>query len=743
MKVLFVGNSYLSLGGSARSRDVSPYTEFQRIAEAAGHEVVYETSLVGGASLEALWNDSNGTTARGFLEAGDIDVMIIQGQINTEAQRDDPNRNNSGFEEYGERFVDLATANGTDTVFMGIWASDPFISIDNSSFNDVFDARYEAAAIANDAYYAPVGVAYRAAYEALTERYGNGDNGQTAETLLTVDNIHANDMGAYLAGLVMYLTTFGGDIPEGYVTPNIGPEDAQLLREIALDTVVSDGINLVEPTVPVTTTVSGRYFIDANGDGQEADSDGGVVGATVSLHSFRTGELIESTVTDVNGAYEFTRLDTGSYVLHFENQGEGYTFTVADTGPGATDSDVIELADNGDGVSLRFHLSDGEVLRDLDAGVIAPNEASFVPEELLINGALNGDLDGDWTANGNVAGWQNESGGIELWQDGFLGYQSEDGSTFVELDRDGGGALDNLVQSVQTDEGAVYSLSFTAQQRGAGDDQIEVYFAGALIATVQPEAGNGWTEFSFEVTGSGGLDRLELREVAGDNTGSGPLIDTISLTTTQPVEDTDIPDAENPDAETPETETPGTENPDDVIPTPEFDGTDGDDRFFGTSGDDVILGRDGADLLSGKDGNDYLDGGAGSDVLNGLNGDDTIVHDLEDESVNGGSGVDTFLFKEGSLDIRDQSIRSVEVFDLSADGSTALTLDHSEVFQARDADLRIIAGSEDTVQLESRFAVTQVDAVVIDDESYDVYQVGEGAWANYLQVDSDANFELI
>ena len=227
--------------------------------------------------------------------------------------------------------------------------------------------------------------AYRAAYEALTERYGNGDNGETAETLLTVDNIHANDMGAYLAGLVMYLTTFGGEIPLDYVTPNISEEDAELLRNIALDTVVSDGINLVEPLVPVTTTVSGRYFVDADGDGQREDGDAVIEGATVSLYTYFGGELVAQTVTDENGDYEFTRLDVNNYVLHFEGQGEGYEFTVPDTGHGATDSDVIETLENGDGVSLRFHLSEGEVLRGLDAGVIAPeDDGHFVAEQLLV-----------------------------------------------------------------------------------------------------------------------------------------------------------------------------------------------------------------------------------------------------------------------------------------------------------------------------------------------------------------------
>ena len=86
----------------------------------------------------------------------------------------------------------------------------------------------------------------------------------------------------------------------------------------------------------------------------------------------------------------------------------------------------------------------------------------------------------------------------------------------------------------------------------------------------------------------------------------------------------------------------------------------------------------------------------------------------------------------------------MEVFDLTADDTaTTLTLGHAGVFQARDADLVILADADDTVRLETGFNVTNVETLEIDGNTYDRYQVGDGGWANFVLIDADTTFDVI
>lgn len=85
-------------------------------------------------------------------------------------------------------------------------------------------------------------------------------------------------------------------------------------------------------------------------------------------------------------------------------------------------------------------------------------------------------------------------------------------------------------------------------------------------------------------------------------------------------------------------------------------GYDGDDTLMGGNGQDVLMGGIGNDLLSGQAGddtlygesnNDTLLGGLGNDELWGYSGNDSLNgyggNKLEIDTLNGGSGADTFI----------------------------------------------------------------------------------------------------
>jgi hypothetical protein len=58
--------------------------------------------------------------------------------------------------------------------------------------------------------------------------------------------------------------------------------------------------------------ISGTVFNDPDGDGVRQTGEAGIQGVTVELHDAASGALIGSTVTDVNGEYDFTELGAGT-----------------------------------------------------------------------------------------------------------------------------------------------------------------------------------------------------------------------------------------------------------------------------------------------------------------------------------------------------------------------------------------------------------------------------------------------
>jgi len=80
-------------------------------------------------------------------------------------------------------------------------------------------------------------------------------------------------------------------------------------------------------------------WLDGNGDGLQQDSEPGVPGVQVTLHTADRGVELAATVSDSNGAYSFDGVDPGEYRLYFDPPPE-YDFTRKDQGDDALDSDA-------------------------------------------------------------------------------------------------------------------------------------------------------------------------------------------------------------------------------------------------------------------------------------------------------------------------------------------------------------------------------------------------------------------
>ncbi|MEP3220262.1 MAG: hypothetical protein ABJO10_12020, partial [Lentilitoribacter sp.] len=136
--------------------------------------------------------------------------------------------------------------------------------------------------------------------------------------------------------------------------------------------------------------------------------------------------------------------------------------------------------------------------------------------------------DGSWNAFASDASgaWQTDTT-MEVW-DNLGGIASSEGEQHLELDS-GSGATDGISQTISTTNGQVYDMSLDAMERSGtdGSDSVEIYWNGELVTTIDP--GTSWETVDFKVVGTGGDDVFEIREPSSENSGSGPLIDNITM----------------------------------------------------------------------------------------------------------------------------------------------------------------------------------------------------------------------
>ncbi len=180
-------------------------------------------------------------------------------------------------------------------------------------------------------------------------------------------------------------------------------------------------------------------------------------------------------------------------------------------------------------------LDDAQAAAAYDGTLAAPTAISLTPagaSNLIINGGFeNPDVaSGNWGGytSSDVPGW-NASDHLEI-QDNYNGHTASEGDQWLELDY--AYQQDSVYQDIQTVDGQSYTLSLDLSQRpgtGSSTNEVEIYWRGTLLESITPASTN-WQTYSFAVTGSGGLDRLEFREPATANSGEGSLIDNVRLT---------------------------------------------------------------------------------------------------------------------------------------------------------------------------------------------------------------------
>lgn len=149
---------------------------------------------------------------------------------------------------------------------------------------------------------------------------------------------------------------------------------------------------------------------------------------------------------------------------------------------------------------------------------------------VLVNGSFE---QGSPTVPGGVGyaaslpGWT-APGGFEVWGTGFSGNIASNGSFFVELDN--GGAQDVYSQTLTTQAGREYSISFDLAQRSgtaAASNTVQFLVNGVVVGTFTPTTTTFQT-FSVNFVASGN-DVIAFREPASANDGLGGLIDNLRI----------------------------------------------------------------------------------------------------------------------------------------------------------------------------------------------------------------------
>ncbi|MEL7103371.1 MAG: LamG-like jellyroll fold domain-containing protein, partial [Pseudomonadota bacterium] len=224
--------------------------------------------------------------------------------------------------------------------------------------------------------------------------------------------------------------------------------------------------------------------------------------------------------------------------------GDSVTFTVSDDRFEVVDGELKLV----DGVSLDFEeassievvvtATDSEGLTSEESFTLDVTDVNEAPSGLTVtaegsNLIMGGSFEeqdvrsGGWRGFGEDASGNWESAnGIEVWNN-LGGIDAADGNQFLELDYTN--AADAISQTVSTDAGQTYIVSFDMRARGASTtDTIEVYWNGELVGVYDP-ASTDWEEVSFEVTGTGAGDVLEFREADGESDSLGAHLDNITM----------------------------------------------------------------------------------------------------------------------------------------------------------------------------------------------------------------------
>ncbi len=162
---------------------------------------------------------------------------------------------------------------------------------------------------------------------------------------------------------------------------------------------------------------------------------------------------------------------------------------------------------------------------------------------------------------------------------------------------------------------------------------------------------------------------------------------------------------------------------------------------WGTTADDIVVGDANGNNIATGAGDDTVTGNGGADAIYTGPGNDTItISDVNFVRIDGGGGTDTIkLTGSGQfLNLAQMSakVRSVEVFDIRGAGSNELSINKSA---SGNSNIRIIGDADDTVYAANNQWQDTGTTRVVDNVTYQVYQVGDAEMLVQVGVSTEIN----
>ncbi len=297
-----------------------------------------------------------------------------------------------------------------------------------------------------------------------------------------------------------------------------------------------------------TASLGDRLWVDTNHNGQQDDGATGISGQTVTLIGGGADGLINgvgdttaTTVTGVDGFYQFTGLTPGvQYQVKFAAPA-GYAFTTQDVGPDVSDSD----ANASTGKTQIITLTSGEYNPTLDAGV----SPLGIDVEKYVRGVYTVQSGGG--GEGLTPGfWKNHSiygnAPHEEWTaTGYSpdqSYEAVFGIIKLGANPTGTDALPTLLDALNTGGGGVNALlrHSTAALLNAADPNVDYLYSQAQIISMTQTAINSGDAALIESTKNlfaaqnelgadlstpaGGTTTTTTDDFDADTSGSGPII---------------------------------------------------------------------------------------------------------------------------------------------------------------------------------------------------------------------------